>query len=232
MKRKTTTPQKQVLPSQQKKPSYEEPQLKLPKKYMKRNVNLGLLFIIIFLTVGIVSMTLFFKETYSNLQNKFVKESKDLKQTLGELRLNKERLDRTSEELSITSQSTEKMSEIFTEIKDEKVSLESDLSSKQEELIDTIEDYKEADDVKIYVKSKILQKHPGLSPYDLVLLSVRRSKELREEGIKDDNGIEALTDFVNRPEQIAQTRERLIDSYRKNLPEEIEEIKNSDDDRD
>ena len=92
--------------------------------------------------------------------------------------------------------------------------------------------YKESDDVKIYVKSKILQKHPGLSPFDLILLAARRCKELREEGIKDDNGIEALTDFVNRPEQIAQTRERLIDSFRKNLPEEIEETKNSDDNRD
>lgn len=83
---------------------------------------------------------------------------------------------------------------------------------------------KEKNDVRLYPKSGILIKHSDLSPIELVLLAARRCKELREEGITDDNGVKALKDFEDNPEQINQTRERLIDSLRKNLPEEIDDV--------
>lgn len=89
---------------------------------------------------------------------------------------------------------------------------------------------KEINDVRIYPKSGILQKNPELNPVELVLLLTRRAKELRAEGIRDDNGVQAMRDFELHPEHIAQTRENLIDSFRKNLPEKVEETKDNSDD--
>ena len=108
--------------------------------YMKRNVNFGLLILIIALIVSFTGFTVYYQTTFKDLSQEYKVKMSDLQKVSSTLLQKKA-------ELAETAQDIGKLSEKYTDVREEKESLEDTnvaLKSQKEALISELEEKRKA----------------------------------------------------------------------------------------
>jgi len=102
--------------------------------YMKKNVNVFLLAVIILIVVALAGLTSYYQYTYRGLSSSYEDKLSELNRILEELNLERGKLNQTSYALTIKTEREEALGEQFTEVKGEKEKLATDLSATEDDL--------------------------------------------------------------------------------------------------
>jgi chromosome segregation ATPase len=109
--------------------------------FLKRNVNLGLLFLIIIVSASFVSMGLYYNENYGTLANNYNIKLEHLQSVTENLTSAKARIDQTTSVLKIKEEDETELNKRYNELRDENedlkqrnAGLDADLKEKTSEL--------------------------------------------------------------------------------------------------
>lgn len=110
--------------------------------FIKKDVNFGLLFLIIILAVSVAFLGIYYNRNYNELSESHTEQLNALKKVTDELLFHKSRLNRTAADLKIKEQDESELSRKYSELRDEKETLDNenqllktDLSAKTTEII-------------------------------------------------------------------------------------------------
>jgi len=99
--------------------------------YMKKNVNVFLLLVIVIIVASLAGLTTYYQMTYTSLGDKYSVKEKEIEKKIHELNALGSELNQTSRELGIKAEREEKLGEQYTGVKTEKKHLEDQLSEAQ-----------------------------------------------------------------------------------------------------
>lgn len=102
--------------------------------YMKKNVNIFLLIVIIIIVASLAGLTTYYQSTYKNLGQRYGDKEKEIETRIEELNSLGTRLNQTSRELSIKAEREEQLGEQYTGVKTEKERLEDELADAETSL--------------------------------------------------------------------------------------------------
>ena len=105
--------------------------------FMKRDVNLGLLFLIVAALLMFSGFTVYYQTTFKNISGNYDQKLKELEMVTKELDSKRGQLNDTSVQLQLRKQQEVSLSEKFTDVRTEKEQLETDKAKLQTELIST-----------------------------------------------------------------------------------------------
>ncbi|MBI4149958.1 hypothetical protein HY488_00985 [Candidatus Woesearchaeota archaeon] len=102
--------------------------------YMKRNVNIFLLGVIIVIVASLAALTTYYQSTYKSLDERYAEKETEIERRIAELNALGTQLNQTSKELNIKAEREEKLGEQYTDVKTEKEKLEDTLAETQTSL--------------------------------------------------------------------------------------------------
>ena len=102
--------------------------------YMKRNVNLGLLFLIVATLIAFAGFTTYYQKTFFNLSESYEDKMSKIDYLVENLELEKTRLNETSYQLNIKKEREKELSGKYETLRDVKEQLEKDKALLQDEL--------------------------------------------------------------------------------------------------
>lgn len=103
-------------------------------KVMRRDVNFGLLLIIIATLICFSAFTVHYQKTFKNLSNNYYGKLGELDNVVTQLSLEKTRLNQTSYQLQVKEKRESELSGIYSDLRTEKEQLESTLKETQDAL--------------------------------------------------------------------------------------------------
>ncbi|MBD3310566.1 hypothetical protein GF351_05075 [Candidatus Woesearchaeota archaeon] len=109
--------------------------------FMKSNVNVVLLGLVILSMAGIVVITVYYQETFDQLYDEYETKLRELNQTMIELDVHMKQLNTTQFELEIRSEREEELSGKYTDVKEKKDDIAEELNDTAAELKQTKDDY-------------------------------------------------------------------------------------------
>ena len=104
---------------------------------MKRDVNVGLLLLIVAALLMFSGFTVYYQTTFKNVSKSYETKIKELESVSKELESKRGQLNETSVQLQLKKQKEEDLSQKFTDVRSEKEQLESDKAKLQTELSGT-----------------------------------------------------------------------------------------------
>lgn len=104
---------------------------------MKRDVNIGLLLLIVAALLMFSGFTVYYQTTFKNVSRSYETKLKELESVSHELESKRGQLNDTSIQLQLKKQKEEDLSKKFTDVRSEKEQLESDKAKLQTELSST-----------------------------------------------------------------------------------------------
>src|SRR3989338_4693861 len=104
---------------------------------MKRDVNLGLLLLIVAALIMFSGFTVYYQTTFKNVSKSFEIKLKELETITSELEAKRGALNETSTQLQLRKQQEESLSQKFTDVRSEKDQLEADKKKLELELAST-----------------------------------------------------------------------------------------------
>src|SRR3989338_11455762 len=104
---------------------------------MKKDVNLGLLLLIVAALLMFSGFTVYYKTTFKNVSKSFEIKLKELEGISKELESKRGQLNETSVQLQLNKQKEEDLSKKFTDVRSDKEQLETDKKKLQDELAST-----------------------------------------------------------------------------------------------
>lgn len=102
---------------------------------MKRDINFGLLLIIIATLISFSAFTVHYQKTFKNLSSNYYGKLNELDNVATQLNLEKGRLNQTSYQLQVKEKRESELSGIYSDLRTEKETLEGDLKATQEALM-------------------------------------------------------------------------------------------------
>ncbi len=102
--------------------------------YMRRNVNLLLMLLVLVVLFSLVLLTTFYQKNYRNLTETYEVTSKELSKVSQNFTSKLDELQRTTSELKIKSTDKEKLDGLYTQLTSEKNKLETELKATQDSL--------------------------------------------------------------------------------------------------
>ncbi len=115
-------------------------------KVMKRDVNFGLLLIIIATLISFSAFTVYYQKSFKNLSTDYYGKLSELDSVADQLTLEKGRLNQTSYQLQVKEKRESELSGIYTDLRVEKEGVEADLKTVQEALSAEQDKLREAQD--------------------------------------------------------------------------------------
>lgn len=106
-------------------------------KYMKKNLNIFLLFMIVLLLGSFAVFTVYYKNTYKDLASTFFDLKGNYEQTAEELSLRRAQLNVTLEEFELKKTREQSLSEKYSDIRTVNAELTLDLAETRKSLADT-----------------------------------------------------------------------------------------------
>ena len=113
-------------------------------KVMKRDINFGLLLIIIATLVCFSAFTVYYQTTFKNLSTNYYTKLDEIDAVTNQLTLEKGRLNQTSYQLQVKEQRESELSSIYSNLRSEKEQIEDDLKATQDKLMAEKENLREA----------------------------------------------------------------------------------------
>ncbi len=105
--------------------------------FMKKNVNFGLMILIVATVLLFIGFTIYYQNTYSGLSGEYQQKIDELDKLTSSLQAEKTKLSETSYELKIKEESEQDLSGKYEGIKSEKEKLEVDKTNLQQDLAST-----------------------------------------------------------------------------------------------
>jgi chromosome segregation ATPase len=105
--------------------------------FMKKDVNLGLLFIVILLAVCFAALGIYYNQNYIHLSTEYSGRLDALQETTDQLLFYKSRPNQTTSDLELKEQDESVLNERFTELRSEKETLETQKANLQTQLSTT-----------------------------------------------------------------------------------------------
>lgn len=105
--------------------------------YMKRNVNLGLLFLMVAILISFAGFAAYYQTTFFNLSESYEDKTSKIDSLVENLNLEKTRLNQTSYQLSVKAEREKDLSGKYDALREVKEQLESDKALLQSELTTT-----------------------------------------------------------------------------------------------
>lgn len=102
--------------------------------YMRRNVNLLLMVLVLVVLFSLVILTTFYQKNYRNLSETYEVTSKELSKVSQNFTSKLDELQRTTGELKIKATDKEKLDDLYTQLTAEKNKLETELKATQDSL--------------------------------------------------------------------------------------------------
>jgi chromosome segregation ATPase len=115
-------------------------------KVMRRDVNFGLLLIIIATLICFSAFTVHYQNTFRNLSTGYYGKLNELDNVAQQLNLEKGKLNQTSYQLQVKGKRESELSGIYADLRTEKEKIEADLKSTQDLLMAEQEKVREAQD--------------------------------------------------------------------------------------
>lgn len=106
-------------------------------KVMKRDINFGLLLIIIATLICFSAFTVYYQTTFKNLSTNYYTKLDEIDLVTNQLTFEKSKLNQTSYQLQVKEQRESELSSIYSDLRSEKEILEDNLKSTQDELMNT-----------------------------------------------------------------------------------------------
>lgn len=103
-------------------------------KVMRRDVNFGLLLIIIATLICFSSFAVYYQKSFKNLSTDYYGKLDELNKVADQLTSEKTRLNQTSYQLQVKEKRESELSNIYTDLRTEKEKLEADLKTTQDSL--------------------------------------------------------------------------------------------------
>lgn len=111
---------------------------------MRRDINIGLLFLIVATLIVFAGFTVYYQTTFKNVSNEYKTKLTELEKVSSDLESKKKELTETSQTLQLKESNEQALSSQYTDLKGEKDQLEKDkatlqieLAAKLSELVDT-----------------------------------------------------------------------------------------------
>ena len=115
--------------------------------FIKKDVNFGLLFIVILLAVAIASIGIYYNQKYGSLSENYHTQLDNLEQVTEDLLFHKSRLNQTASDLKVKEQDESDLNRRYTEMRDEKekvdkrnTELDAGLREKSDQLVTATND--------------------------------------------------------------------------------------------
>jgi len=106
--------------------------------YMKKNVNMGLLLLLVAVIICFAAFTAYYQKTFTNLSISYVNKVERIENLVGSLKKQSDILSQTSRTLNTTSAEREVLGERYTTLQSEKEVVEDELTGTKQELNDKI----------------------------------------------------------------------------------------------
>ena len=130
--------------------------------FIKKDINLGLLIIVLILAMSFASLGIYYNQNYTTLSKEYTSRLDSLTQVTDELFFYKNRLNRTATDLQVKKEDETELEKRYTSMKAEneqltaaKAALEADLSSTKKGLLDTTNQLRAAQVEVLSQKSQI-----------------------------------------------------------------------------
>jgi len=104
-------------------------------KVMRRDVNFGLLLIIIATLICFSIFTVHYQNTFQNLSSNYYGKLNELNSVAQQLTSEKTKLNQTSYQLQVKAERESELSNIYTDLRSEKEKLQADLNQTQDALM-------------------------------------------------------------------------------------------------
>jgi uncharacterized protein (DUF3084 family) len=108
--------------------------------YIKKNVNFGLLFIIIILAVAIASIGIYYNQNYTSLSKNYNQQLDNLQKVTQDLLFHKTILNQTTQDLATKEQDETELNKRYTQLRADKEKVDTDNANLREELGKATED--------------------------------------------------------------------------------------------
>lgn len=105
--------------------------------FMKKDVNLGLLLLIVAAILTFSGFTVYYQTSFKNLSKTYTNQLKELEKVTNDLESKRGQLNETSVQLQLRKQSEEDLSKKFVDTKSERDQLEADKNQLTAELVST-----------------------------------------------------------------------------------------------
>ena len=106
--------------------------------YLKKNVNLMLLALVLTVLIGTVAITTYFKSTYTEVSQNLESKSQQLQVVSSNFSQKISELNKTAAELQLKELDKDKLDQLYTELLKEKEKLDGELALTREKLTETI----------------------------------------------------------------------------------------------
>ncbi|MBR9699434.1 hypothetical protein GOV09_03195 [Candidatus Woesearchaeota archaeon] len=140
--------------------------------FMKKNLNLGLLFIIMLLAVSLTAIGVYYNLNYNSLSAEYTTQLTNLQDVTDELFLQKSRLNQTAADLRVKEQDETELSSKFSDIRGENIkltgenaNLKTELTSRTNELVTKTNQLLVAQSELITVKSELENQESLITAY-------------------------------------------------------------------
>ncbi len=124
--------------------------------YIKKDVNFGLLFIIVLLAVIITYLGVYYNQNYTTLSADYDDKVTNLKTVTEQLLFHKSKLNETAIDLKIKEEDESELNKRYNEIRDENEGLNTDLKDKTSKLLETTSEL-DVSKKELEIKEKTLQ---------------------------------------------------------------------------
>ncbi len=185
---------KKILPTQKtalQKPEEKKTAIAAQAKFMKRNVNFSLFFLIIIILGSLIGLTSYYQNTYMEQSRKLQEKTQEFEVAIEELRAKKTMLNETTYQLQVEAESKEKLGGLYTDVKEEKETVKKSLEDTKQQLDSTLITLESTRDELQATKTELDEKKSQIEQYEEDIIKYK-------DKIDDlDGHMKSVTDNLN-----------------------------------